>query len=196
MTNDTFLSTPKRNAPMNFIIFDLEATCWEGRPPTVVQEIIEIGAFKLDNYGDVKGSFNSFIKPVIHPQLSLFCHKLTSISQLDINRAYTFPKVIERFTDWIGVDDGEDYLLCSWGGFDKRMLIQDCRLHRMEYDWVEHHINLKEQYYTFKRLNKPRSLRHVVELEGFEFTGTYHRGISDAENLAKVFVKYLDIWQY
>ena len=34
------------------------------------------------------------------------------------------------------------------------------------------------------------------EAEGFEFTGTYHRGLSDAQNLAKVFVKYIDMWRF
>jgi hypothetical protein len=32
---------------MNFIIFDLEATCWMGRPPHGINEIIEIGAVKV-----------------------------------------------------------------------------------------------------------------------------------------------------
>ncbi|MBX2927463.1 MAG: exonuclease domain-containing protein [Saprospiraceae bacterium] len=181
---------------MTFIIFDLEATCWEDPPPSVVQEIIEIGAIKLDDYGDEEDRFSRFVRPVVHPQLSFFCQKLTSINQVDINRADTFPRVIDHFIEWIGAEDGEDYLLCSWGGFDKRMFVQDCQLHRLEYDWTESHINLKDQYHQFKRLRKARSLRHVVELEGFDFTGTYHRGISDAENLAKVFVKYLDMWQF
>ena len=30
---------------------------------------------------------------------------------------------------------------------DKKLLIQDCILHKMEYDWVEKHINLKRQYH-------------------------------------------------
>lgn len=181
---------------MTFIIFDLEATCWEFRPPQMVQEIIEIGALKLDEYGEEQDRFNSFVKPVIHPQLSPFCQKLTTITQVDVNRAATFPKVCEHFMNWIGVHDDEEYLLCSWGSFDKRMLIQDCKLHRMDYDWVEPHINLKEQYHEIKRLHRTRSLRHAVEVEGLEFEGTYHRGISDAENLAKLFVCYLDVWRY
>ncbi|MDX1942706.1 MAG: 3'-5' exonuclease [Saprospiraceae bacterium] len=180
---------------MNFIIYDLEATCWQGRPPSLVQEIIEIGAVRLNNYGEVEGTFNSFVRPKMHPRLSVFCQELTTIRQTDIDRARYFPDVIEDFQDWAEVFD-EDYVLCSWGGFDKKMLIQDCRLHDMDHDWVESHINLKEQYREIKRLRQSKGLKSVVNAEGFEFTGTHHRGIDDAENLARVFAKYLDEWRY
>lgn len=181
---------------MNFIIYDLEATCWEGRPLSKTQEIIEIGAVLVDRYGEEKGSFNRFVQPIVNPVLSPFCKELTTISQEDVQRAERFPSVIEDFQDWAEIFD-EEYLLCSWGNFDKKMLINDCILHDLEYDWVEdYHINVKQQYKEIKRLNRPRGLKRAVESEGFEFTGIHHRGISDAENLAKVFAKYLDMWQY
>ena len=180
---------------MNFIVFDLEATCWEGRPPSKVQEIIEIGAVRLNPYGEVTGTFNKFIRPILNPFLSHFCRQLTSIEQHNIDRANGFSEVIEQFQDWAEVFD-EDYLLCSWGNFDRKMLIQDCQLHDLEYDWAEQHINLKRQYQELKRLRKSRGLRSAVTAEGFEFTGIHHRGIDDAENLAKIFAKYLDVWRY
>jgi len=181
---------------VNFIIFDLEATCWATRNDTQIQEIIEIGALLINRYGEVESTFNSFIKPIVNPFLSAFCSELTSIRQVDIERAPYYPEVVEDFLDWIGYYDDEEYLLASWGNFDKRMLIQDCELHGIEADWVEPHINLKRQYQEIKRLRRPRGLKKAVKTEGFEFTGTAHRGIDDAENLAKVFAKYLDEWRY
>ena len=180
---------------MNFIIFDIEATCWKGRPPSLVQEIIEIGAVSINAYGEFQGSFNKFIRPIINPRLSSFCRELTSIEQWEIDRSDDFDVVAEAFQDWANIFE-EDYVLCAWGNFDKRMLIQDCKLHEMDYHWAEKFINLKEQYRNIRRLRRPQGLKAVVEKEGFEFTGIHHRGISDAENLAKVFLKYLDEWQY
>ncbi len=180
---------------MHFIIYDLEATCWLGRPPGYVQEVIEIGAIKLNGYGEELSIFNRFVKPVVNPRLSAFCQELTSITQEQINIANTFPTVIEDFQDWIDIWD-EDYLLCSWGKFDKTALISDCKLHDMEWEWLENHINVKNQYKEIKGLSKHRGLRKAVEKEGFEFTGTHHRGIDDAANLVKVFNKYLDEWYY
>lgn len=179
---------------MNFIVFDLEATCWKGRPPSKVQEIIEIGAVRINRYGEVLGTFNRFVRPILSPNLSAFCQELTSIRQEDVDRADNFPEVVEDFQDWAEVFF-EEYVFCSWGNFDRKMLVQDCLLHGLDHDWVDPHINLKQQYHDIKRLRRRRGLHSAVEAEGFEFTGIHHRGIDDAENLAKIFGKYLDEWQ-
>ncbi|MEM9823913.1 MAG: 3'-5' exonuclease, partial [Bacteroidota bacterium] len=89
----------------------------------------------------------------------------------------------------------QNYKLCSWGSFDRKQLISDCKLYDLEYKWVNQHINLKSQYQAMKRLNRSCSLINALRREGIEFTGIHHRGISDAENLAKIFTKYLDEWQ-
>ncbi|MBR9921743.1 MAG: exonuclease domain-containing protein [Bacteroidetes bacterium] len=180
---------------MNFIIYDLEATCWKGRPISKQQETIEIGALKVNGYGEIESEFGSFVKPKISPYLSAFCQELTSIEQSNVDRAPDFVRVIEEFQDWIGIYD-EDYLLCSWGNFDKQLLQQDCDLHKMEGEWLEQHINIKRQYQEILRLHRPRGLKHAVEAEGFDFTGIHHRAISDAQNLAKIFIKYRDMWRF
>ena len=178
---------------MHYIIYDLEATCWLGRPPGSLQEIIEIGAMKLNGYGEELGKFSRFVKPKINPRLSAFCTELTTIKQSDIDMADGFEKVVEDFQDWINIFE-DDYVLCSWGKFDKTMLQADCILHDIESDWVDQYINLKQQYQDMKGLRRPAGLKSVVVKEGFEFTGMHHRGIADAENLAKVFTKYIDEW--
>ncbi|MEY3053453.1 MAG: hypothetical protein RLY31_3238 [Bacteroidota bacterium] len=183
---------------MNFILFDLEATCWDGMPVDMVQEIIEIGAVRINPYGEVTGAFNRFVRPVLHPTLSHFCKSLTSIDQLSVNRADTFPRVAEDFRYWAEAEeDEEECLYCSWGSFDRRMILQDAHLHRLETDWFEgRHLNIRRQYHEIRGWNNYRGLKKVVELEGFEFTGVYHRAISDAENLSKIFIKYIDLWRY
>lgn len=181
---------------MNYIVYDLEATCWPDNPTDMVQEIIEIGALKISQFGELEGTYNRFIRPVLHPNLSLFCRQLTSIDQISINRASLFPEVVEDFQEWAGVFDDEDCVFCSWGSFDKNMLVQDSVLHDLEYDWIEpNHLNIRRQYHDLKRWKTYKGLKKVVELEGFDFTGTYHRAISDAENLAKIFVKHIDVWR-
>lgn len=178
---------------MNYIIFDLEASCWLGRPPHGINEVIEIGALKINEYGEVLSSFNKFVKPTVNPILSDFCKKLTSISQDDIDRSKTFPHVIAQFQEWIDIYD-EPYCLVSWGKYDKRQLQGDCRLHKLDDEWLEYHINLKDQYKDLKRLPDGPGLKKAVKMEGFEFTGIHHRAIADAENTAKIFIKYIDAW--
>lgn len=180
---------------MNYIIYDIEATCWQGSPPDKVSETIEIGAYLLDDYGDVKDKFSKFIQPVISQSLSSYCVELTGIKQQQVDRAERFPSVIEEFQDWIGVGF-EDYILCSWGAFDKKQLAADCRLHRLETSWLEPHINLKEQYRKLKRMTIGPGLKKIVEMEGYDFDGPHHRAIADAYNLAKIFNRYLGDWDF
>ncbi len=179
---------------MNYIVYDLEATCWAGRPPGMVQEVIEIGAYKIDDYGKAVDKFSQFIKPQAHPVLSLFCKQLTGISQVDINKAKDYPRVINEFLDWIDID--EDYLLCSWGDFDRKIFIKNNQMHRMETDWPENHINLKSQYYRIRNFSKPVGLQKALRKEGFEFDGEPHRGIDDAYNTAKIFIRLMDYWSF
>lgn len=179
---------------MNYIIFDLECTCWEDKNTLNTMETIEIGAVKLNEYGEVTGAFSRFVRPKIHPVLSDFCHRLTSISQIEVNRAEPFSLVIHDFMDFIDLED-DNYWLCSWGAFDQKQLAADCLLHDIKDNWLEYHINLKQDYLKIKGYTRPIGLKKAVIKEGFEFTGIHHRAIADAENTAKIFVKYLDIWK-
>lgn len=180
---------------MNFIIYDIEASCWEGRPPSMTQETIEIGALKMNRFGEVLSTFQRFVKPTLHPQLSHFCRELTNIDQVDINRANTFPSVIDSFIDWIDIWD-EEYLLCAWGNFDQKIFQRDCALHNLEDDWTDNYLNVRRQYFDLKRIHQPRGLKKSVKMEGFEWDGDHHRAFDDAQNLAKIFQKYIDVWQY
>lgn len=178
---------------MNIIIFDLEATCWRGRPPKGVTEIIEIGAYKIDRYGKAISSFSKFIKPTVNPYLSGFCKSLTGINQNNVDTAYKFPQIIEEFWQWINVFEDE-YLLCSWGSDDTNLLRNECTYHRLDVEWIKQYVDLKKEYRNLKNIKNAPGLKAVVKKEGFEFTGEHHRAISDAENLAKVFVKYQEDW--
>ena len=183
---------------MNYIIFDLEATCWpnELEARGKKQEIIEIGALKINKEGKIDSRFESFVRPIFHPTLTSFCTDLTSITQVDVNQADRFPEVIKDFQDWIGLFDEEEYLLCSWGFFDRSALMKNCKYHDIDPLWAKKHINMKDQYPRIKCTGRPMGLKRAVEAEGFDFEGIHHRAISDAENLAKIFLKYLNLWRH
>ncbi|MFZ1704655.1 MAG: 3'-5' exonuclease [Saprospiraceae bacterium] len=177
---------------MNYIIFDLEATCWLGRPPHGINEVIEIGAVKVNRYGEVDSIFSKFVKPSVNPILSDFCKKLTSIQQQDVDKSKKFPVICQEFMDWIGIE--EEFCLVSWGKYDKEQLALECNLHKMESEWLQNHCNAKIVYKNFKKEATEQGLKKVIKNEGFIFTGVHHRAISDAENLAKVFIKYFEEW--
>ena len=177
-------------------MYDLEATCWQNRPPSVPQETIEVGAYRLRGDGSLVAEFHAFVRPVLHPRLSRFCQELTNIDQSDIDRAREFPDVADDFIDFIGYNDGDDYLLCSWGDFDAKQLRRECDQHRLDDDWTYPHLNLKRQLQEILRRDKPIGLARAVRAIGQTWDGDQHRALDDAHNLVKVFRAYIDEWAY
>lgn len=181
----------------NYIVLDLEATC-ESRSLLVLEnrtfknEIIEIGAVKINEKGEVIDTYERFVKPYLNPILTTFCKELTKIPQEEIDVAEGFPEVLSSFQEWIG----EDYILCSWGFYDKKQFVSDCELHHLDTTWVNSHISLKHQYQKIKRLSRAVGVSKALEMEGFQFEGTKHRGIDDARNISKIFLKLKEQWKH
>ncbi|MDY8135144.1 3'-5' exonuclease [Aquimarina sp. 2201CG5-10] len=178
---------------MNYIILDLEATCWKDRSIQKQSEIIEIGALKINAEGKIVSEFCAFIKPKLNPVLSDFCIELTTITQNEIDKADSYESVIEAFKQWINLKNS--YLLCSWGFYDKKQFLKDCKLHSLDTDWLKNHISLKHQYADIKNLNKPIGMGGALKKEKLTLEGTHHRGIDDARNISKIFISNIDKWK-
>jgi inhibitor of KinA sporulation pathway (predicted exonuclease) len=176
---------------MNFIIVDVEATC-DKNNTTFPNEIIEIGAVKLDYKGNTVDEFSSFIKPILRPKLTDFCKEFTTIKQSDVDKAQKFYDVIFDFQRWIDLE--KPYLICSWGYYDRKQLVKDCVLFGLSPFWIErHHISLKHQ---FKKIKKVRlcGMMTALKILKLPHNGVHHRGIDDARNIAKIFKALIGQW--
>jgi 3'-5' exoribonuclease 1 len=176
-----------RMSKRQFIIYDLEATCWRSPKPRKV-EIIEIGAVKVNENLEIIDEFCEFILPVVHPKIDKFCTKLTSITQEDVDPADNFNVVVKRFEEWMNPNFTPTALL-SWGEFDKRQFVSDAKLHKMELNWLRYWACLQRHYSKFKGAKNQIGLKNALILEGLEFNGTQHRAIEDARNMAELFIK-------
>jgi len=169
----------------SIIVVDVEATCWAKSDRVAESEIIEIGAVKLDpaTYC-ILSEFDAFVHPVIHPVLSDFCVKLTTICQSDVDSAPKFSAAVAAFLSWIG---DEHVTLCSWGEYDLRQFKLDCKRSNFRFPkYLErHHINLKQE---FARQRRIRLCGYVAAMQLLHIAaaGTHHRGIDDARNIAKL----------
>ncbi len=184
----------------DYVIVDLEATCWpKGTRPNRM-EIIEIGAVRLGpDLGPIVAEFDAFVRPVNEPELSDFCTELTGIRQEDVDRADPFPVVFRRFLEWIGP---EPFVLCSWGAYDLRQFRVDCERHSVPFPeaFEERHVNVKAAFARWKGI-KPVGMRGALGMLGLPLEGRHHRAIDDVRNIAKVArvvipetVEMLDDW--
>jgi inhibitor of KinA sporulation pathway (predicted exonuclease) len=169
---------------MQHIIFDLEATCWEKGSNIDRMEIIEIGAARLVSTDyEISDTFSTFVRPTQEPTLSGFCTALTTIQQSDVDSAPLFPQALGMFLDWIGVDDT---IMCSWGAYDIRQIVADCKKHRIEVPAIFcKHINLKALFSELRDC-RPCGMRKACNILGIRFEGTHHRGIDDSLNISRI----------
>ena len=163
------------------IILDLECTCWERNPPTQ-HETIEIGAVVWEHPGGILDSFDSFVRPKLGPELSPFCTELTSIRQADVENARPFESVLSDFKAWC--DKYWRYTLASWGDFDRKQLIQDCKLHGIKYPF-KRHLNLKTVFAVTMHC-RPQGMAAALSRVGMSLDGTHHRAIDDVRNTARI----------
>jgi inhibitor of KinA sporulation pathway (predicted exonuclease) len=173
------------STPTHYVVIDLEATCCDDYTiPREETEIIEIGAVLVDAATLTPGAeFQSFVRPQRHRKLTPFCTELTTITQADVDRAPRFPQAIAKLGEFLR---GKDALFCSWGGYDRNQFRRDAQQHRVRLPLGERHLNLKQE--LSRRLGESReygtgqALRRV----GLGFSGTHHRAIDDARNIARL----------
>ncbi|ATU66514.1 exonuclease [Piscinibacter gummiphilus] len=172
--------------PQNYLVIDFEATCCDaGTVPREHMEIIEFGAVMVSaSTLQIVDEFQSFVRPSRHPKLTAFCTKLTSINQRDVDAAPVFKDAVSSFKAWLYRHNG--FVFCSWGDYDLKQLRQDCDFHKVPYPISAPHVNVKRLMAERQGLSKKPGLGEAVRLAGFEFSGTHHRGIDDARNIARL----------
>lgn len=175
----------------HYLIVDLEATCCDrnGDNPNLIprheMEIIEIGAVMLDTQSlSTLAEFDTFVRPVRHPQLTPFCTQLTTIRQTDVDTAPLFPEAIEQFKAWVA--PYSKLLFCSWGDYDKNQLAQDSSYHNLNFSLHAPHLNIKQQFTESQSLPKRYGMDGALKLAGLKLIGTHHRGIDDVRNMAQL----------
>ena len=107
---------------MNFIIFDLEwNNAYNYKLKRGMNEIIEIGAVKLDENLDVVDTFKQLIKPQLSRKLGSRFKNLTHITIDEINdNGIPFEKAFDDFAKWCGRGDK---LFLSWSTSDLYTLV-------------------------------------------------------------------------
>jgi len=177
------------------VILDFEATCRPGAPPNP-QEIIEFPSVLVDLREErVIDEFESFVRPVHHPQLSEFCTELTSIRQEDVADAPVFSDVFDRHIAWLKghhLLDGDDPgVIVTCGDWDLSTMLpvqsraseqSIAELPRIYRRWI----NIKKIFSKTRRGAKAFGMPSMLKNLGLELLGRHHRGIDDCRNIARM----------
>ena len=170
----------------HYLVIDLEATCCDDNTfPRNQMEIIEIGAVMVQCESNLPVSeFQTFARPVRNPTLTDFCRELTSITQSDVDDAPLFPIALDKLLVW--AKDYAPYVFCSWGNYDRTQFQSDCDHHSLAYPFGDKHINLKTEFPKATGQRKKMGVVAALRSVGLPFSGSHHRGIDDARNIASL----------
>ena len=150
-------------------------------------EIIQIGAVKLDENHEIIDRFNEYVKP----QMTHIAKKVTALTGIkdeDVSQAKGYIEVMNSFIDWI---DDEDAILLSWSMEDLNQLKQEGKLKKYN------NLRLNKYFSKWKDIQKlftknmgfsrPLSLDTAVRGVDYKFSGNMHTRIDDAINEAYLY---------
>lgn len=110
---------------MQFIIIDLEwNNTYSRKQQGFFNEIIEIGAVKLNTSLEQTGTFSQVIRSQVGKKLRSSVKKLTNISNDEMRSGELFTKTFSHFRKWVGEDET---VFFTWGDSDIRVLYENYR---------------------------------------------------------------------
>lgn len=179
-------------------ILDFEATCWPDARNDQIREIIEFPSIlykvNLKNKIHYISQFAQYVKPVLHPKLSIFCTELTCITQNQVDNAKGFKDVYKDHCKWLveNVPLGSKFVLVTVGKWDLCTMLPleakryDIKLNNYYKKWKD----LKDEFqYCYK--TTAGSMMNMLSKLNIKHTGHHHSGISDCENTAEIVKKMI-----
>lgn len=108
---------------MQYIVMDLEwNNTYAKKANGYINEIIEIGAVKLDSDLESVDTFSCIIRSQIGKKLRGSVKRLTHLTNDDISAGVPFTKAFSMFRKWIGSDES---VIFTWGDGDIRVLLEN-----------------------------------------------------------------------
>ncbi len=177
---------------MQYIVVDLE---WNGsyskKAHGYFNEIIEVGAVKLDAQLKTVDTFQCAIRPTVSKKLSGIVTDLTHITEEDLEDGITFAKMVREFTGWIGQ---EPAAILTWSTTDLLVLMENCRFFygKQEVPFLRYYMDF--QAYAQQRMQitdgQQLGLAKAGEMLGIPEDGmSLHRALDDSLLTAQILQK-------
>ncbi|MFW6008062.1 MAG: exonuclease domain-containing protein [archaeon] len=199
---------------MKYIVFDLEMTSWKSKIRSEpngcmyiydkgekvylkvnYHEIIEIGAYKLNNEYQIIDKFQCYVKPI--NSLTSHCKKFTGISEDNLKDAVKFNHAMNKFIDWINFNNNTK--IYTWSKNDKRQIVNEAE--KRAYDNNKINLLFSKYFDLQKQFSKEYNKRIHAGDKGYVYgleqvlkmlnitvskNKELHSAIVDAEYTAKI----------
>jgi len=177
----------------NYVVIDLEMCrvpkMLRPKDTNLYDEIIQIGAVRIDPSMQIADSFSSFV----HPRYGLideFIENLTGIRPAMVEDAPDLEKALEAFLNWLP----ENSVILSWSGTDKEQIQKELPIKGIELpgledcfeNWEDCQLLFSDKIGAKKKIYK---LSEALRIADIDFDEHEHDGLADAHNTALLFIK-------
>lgn len=176
---------------MQYIVIDLE---WNGgysrKAHGYFNEIIEVGAVRLNEALEVVDTFQANVRPVVSKKLSDIVTDLTNIRPEDLMDGTTFSGLLAQLRGFAGK---EPTVYLTWSTTDLLVMMENCRffLHHQEVPGLEYYMDF--QAYAQDRMGVTGGqvgLARAGEMLGIpEDNMALHRALDDSRLTAQILQK-------
>lgn len=158
-----------------------------------VNEIIEIGAVKLNEELEVVDTYSELIKPVVSKKLRTRIKDLTHITNEDISGGIPFKDAIIKLEKWIG----EDAVVMTWGDTDVRTMLSNFKyfLKNDKIAFIKKYADLQRYCQCFINMENVQQAGLSYAAECLEIDADkypHHRALDDSLLSAECFKKVYD----
>lgn len=181
---------------MQYIVADLE---WNGayskKAHGYFNEIIEIGAVRLDESMRRQDTFHVVLRPVVSRKLSDIVVDLTSITPEELEKGVSFPQAASAFQRFVGE---EPTVLLTWSNTDLSVLLENYRyfLHEDRVPFLQYYADLQAYFQAKTGLGSAGQqvgLTRAAEAMGvLDEALAEHRALDDSEQTAAIAEKIFD----
>lgn len=182
---------------MDYIVLDLEWNqCPGGKEkenPRLPFEIIEIGAYRVNEQFQLLDFFSERIRPQVYHQLHYRTKQLLKVNIKDFNKCRKFTNVMKDFLKWCG----NNCTFVSWGPMDL-----DYLQNNMDFYGMPCSLGKPLFYYDAQKLfslyyedgKSRKSLKYAVEFLHLEEERPFHHAADDAYYTARVLTTMDPAW--
>ena len=172
-------------------VIDIEATCWdtEAENKANQSEIIEVGWAVVNVKEAEIVSKGSWLIKTERSTISLFCTKLTTITQEMVDSSgNTFGDILKKMHKDLAT---KERAWVSWGDYDRNHFDRCCKAAGERFPFGTRHLNLKSLFTMLYHLDTEPGMDAALKILGLNLKGVHHRGGDDAENIAEIYCSIL-----
>ena len=171
------------------IFIDLEMNTTDTRlvrRKKLKNEVIEIGAVRMDDAFHPLDRFRIFVRPQYNGVIERKIYKLTGISNGAVSDAVSLPEALDALEAWCGSDGYEIY---AWSTSDLCQLRKECGFKGIDSVFLDEMVQWHDFQEDFRQMLGEKnilSLSNAMHRAGLEPEGSLHDASWDAYNSARL----------